>query len=670
GTILNDDSAPLMIDPDDWPDSGLTLFLDGPDLRIVETGTLVDVRPAEDFSRITTVIVTGRDGFADTLTLDFIGGAPIPIDGLTFDGGAGHGIDTLVLENGAATTIAHEFIDASSGTIQIDGLTVNYLGLEPIEDNLDAIDRRFTYGSADDMILLSDDGGPDNGLSQLTASGTAETVVFLNPGRFLTIDAGAGRDRVVVQSLDSQFVADIRINGNEGHDTLVGGTLGETLDGGSGDDRILGLGGNDSLLGGDGNDYLRGYGGDDTLDGGPGDDLALGTDGDDLLIGGDGADTLDGQVGNDSLFGAGGDDSLLGRSGNDYLDGQGSSRDTLWGGEGDDTLRGGAGIADQLVERGNADFTLNDTLLTGFGSDVVVEFERAYLKGGAGDNRLDASGFSGRVTLVGAAGNDTLIGGLGRDRLIGNAGDDMAFGGAGRDTLYGSSGDDTLYGQGSNDILRGGPGSDSLLGGVGVDNLGGGSGADTLDGQDGADLLVESAATSPTRMYQLTDTSLSDLASPAVVDKLVSIERARLYGSNDDDVFDASAFSGSTWLFGFGGNDTLVGGAGNDFIDAGAGDDGLSGRGGDDTLLGGTGNDTLLGGPGDDGLRPGVGTDTALGESGDDVIDADDGEADVVAKSGNGTGTSPDDALSVDALDQVDEAFTNPGGWTWADGWP
>jgi len=670
GTILNDDSATLMIGPADWPDSGLTLFLDGPDLRIVETDTLIDVRPAEDFRTITTVIVTGRDGFADTLTLDFIGGAPIPIDGLTFDGGAGSGIDTLVLENGAATTIAHEFIDASSGNIQIDGLTVNYLGLEPIEDNLDAIDRRFTYGPANDVIVLSDDGAPDNGLSQLVASGTAETVVFFNPGRYLTIDAGGGRDRVAVQSLDSQFAADIRINGNDGRDTLVGGALAETLDGGPGDDRLLGLGGNDSLLGGDGNDYLRGYGGNDTLDGGAGDDFALGTDGDDLLIGGEGADTLDGQTGNDSLFGAGGDDSLVGRSGNDYLDGQGSSRDTVWGGDGDDTLKGGAGIADQLVERGNVDFTLNDTLLTGLGSDVVVEFDRAYLKGGAGDNRLDASGFSGRVTLVGAAGNDTLIGGLGRDRLIGNVGDDVAFGSASRDTLYGSSGDDTLYGQGSNDILRGGPGSDSLLGGAGIDNLGGGSDADTLDGQDGVDLLVESVATSPTRMYQLTDTSLSDLASPAVVDVLVSIEQARLYGSNNDDVLDASGFSGPTWLFGFSGNDTLVGGAGNDYIDAGAGNDGLSGLGGNDTLLGGTGDDTLLGGDGNDGLLPGAGTDTALGESGDDAIDADDGEADVVAKSGNGTDTSPGDTLSVDALDQVDEAFTNPGDWTWADGWP
>ncbi|NOX52911.1 MAG: calcium-binding protein [Planctomycetes bacterium] len=485
----------------------------------------------------------------------------------------------------------------------------------------------------------------------------------------LVIEGSNDPERIDLHALtaaDAAQIGGVTVNAAGANDTLIGSAGSDVLNGGPGNDLFHALGGDDSVTGGDGDDSLRGYSGNDTLDGGTGNDWILGTDGDDLLIGGDGNDTLHGQDGRDSLFGAAGNDSVSGGAGNDYADGQGSSYDTVSGGPGDDTLRGGTGSRDQLLERADADFILTDSNLTGLGTDRLSGFERAYVRGGAGDNRLDASAFSGWTTLVGAAGNDTLFGGTGRDRLIGNAGDDSALGNAGRDSLYGSAGRDTLSGQGSNDILRGGPGDDWLIGNSGRDNLGGGPGSDTLDGGDGTDLLVEAVAAVTTGQLVLSDSQLSDAGSPAERDRLANIEQARLWGSDNPDVLNASGFSGPTWLFGFGGDDTLFGGSGVDYLDGGAGDDGLSGLAGDDTLIADDGSDTLLGGAGNDSLVPGSGSDTALGEAGDDTIDSRDGEVDTVAGSGNGMAVSPGDNLLADASDVVDEgAVASVGGPRW-----
>jgi Ca2+-binding RTX toxin-like protein len=162
-------------------------------------------------------------------------------------------------------------------------------------------------------------------------------------------------------------------------------------------------------------------------------------------------------------FGDDGNDHLQGGTGNDTLHG-GSHNDTLHGGAGDDVLSGGAGNdtlhgwtgTDTLKESANAIFLLTDTGMTGLGNDTLSAIEEADLTGGAGGNLLDASGFSGDVTLRGLGGNDTLIGG---------AGDDMLDGGDGHDSLNGGAGDDTLLGGIGNDTLRGGQGADWIFAG-------------------------------------------------------------------------------------------------------------------------------------------------------------------------------------------------------------
>lgn len=128
--------------------------------------------------------------------------------------------------------------------------------------------------------------------------------------------------------------------------------------------------------------------------------------GDDTLIGDDSVNTLDGGEGDDTIRGLGGNDLIEVGLGNDSID----------GGAGDDLL----------VGQGDFDFQLSDvSLVSAFGSDVLNRIELAQLSGGNGNNLLDASGFSGSVTLNGGDGNDTLVDGAGNNSLIGGNGDDV-----------------------------------------------------------------------------------------------------------------------------------------------------------------------------------------------------------------------------------------------------
>ena len=154
-----------------------------------------------------------------------------------------------------------------------------------------------------------------------------------------------------------------------------------------------------------------------------------------------------------------------------------------------DRLDGGDGT-DRLYERSNVDMTLTDASLSGgLGSDALTSIETAYLKGGNSNNRLDASAFSGDVTLIGVGGADTLKGGSGNDMLNGRSGADSITGGDGDDTLKGLRDNDTLNGGAGNDWLDGGTQDDRISGWTGDDILYGRSGNDILVGGDGNDSL-------------------------------------------------------------------------------------------------------------------------------------------------------------------------------------
>jgi len=85
------------------------------------------------------------------------------------------------------------------------------------------------------------------------------------------------------------------------------------------------------------------------------------------------------------------------------------------------------------------------------------------IEGGAGNDRIDASGVPAHKIDVGLTGDG------GRDVIIGSAGNDLIFGGAGKDVIRGGNGNDNLFGgdysSGSDtaaDTLKGGKGADTF----------------------------------------------------------------------------------------------------------------------------------------------------------------------------------------------------------------
>src|ERR1700716_4072602 len=69
--------------------------------------------------------------------------------------------------------------------------------------------------------------------------------------------------------------------------------------------------GNNTIVGGSDNDLIQGFGGNDFLQGGGGADTVLGGTGNDAVDGNDGNDSVEGGAGNDTRTGGGGTDSFV-----------------------------------------------------------------------------------------------------------------------------------------------------------------------------------------------------------------------------------------------------------------------------------------------------------------------------------------------------------------------
>lgn len=446
-----------------------------------------------------------------------------------------------------------------------------------------------------------------------------ETEYYCADVTSILLQGSAGDDQIsaapVQDGTFANMTSGVTIQGDGGADTLFGSQLSDTLFGGEGVDLLYGQNGNDSLLGEGGNDALNAEDGNDTLLGGLGNDTLFGDDGDDWLEGNENTDQL--------INGGPGNDTLSGGGGNDYVDGDSGS--------------------DVVYANSDGDLLLTTTSLTSgvLGADILSEIESAWLISGEGNNLLDATGFSGNVSLFGAGGDDTLLGGPALDWLEGGPGNDSILGGNAVDSLFGNEGLDTLLG---------GLGDDYLDGGEDNDLLSGQTDSDTLDGGLGTDLLYENGGLN----YVLTNLVLFSTASSVsapLTNTLFSIESAELVTGAGNNLLDAREFSGPVTLTSTLGNDTLYGGSGNDLLrissaieddrhlldgqggndtllgagsvdtlSGGAGNDSLSGLGANDILVGGFGNDTLLGGLGNDYLRGADDADSLLGETGTDTL--------------------------------------------------
>ena len=151
---------------------------------------------------------------------------------------------------------------------------------------------------ANDILVQLD--ASDATKLNVTFNGDTTTYNVADVGR-MKILGGKKNDRFEISELNGSISIAASLQGNQGNDTLIGG---------SGNDFIKGLAGNDSIVGGDGKDTLYGGVGNDTILGGLGDDKIKGDNGDDSIDGGDGADVINARAGRDSVIGGPGADVL------------------------------------------------------------------------------------------------------------------------------------------------------------------------------------------------------------------------------------------------------------------------------------------------------------------------------------------------------------------------
>ena len=348
---------------------------------------------------------------------------------------AGSGSNELFGDNTAKTWTVSS---ASAGSVDGTDFT-NFSGLfggsekDYLVDNLDA---------ASWNILSAGKGS--------FANYNFENFEFLTGGSgintLMDFSSYAGNSGVGVDLLaqDNGYGFATGFKGVLGFEHLTGTAFDDSLYGNSSINIIKGLAGDDEIEGGEGQDNLQGGEGEDTLFSQRNANITLkdnqlivdGFEVDDLssfelgyLIGGDGDNILDASSFSGSVLidGAAGNDTLMGSV----------NADQLTGGAGSDTIDGNLGD-DVLFEQQDRDFLLVDGALT-IGSDApdtLLGIHTVILVGGAGNNTMDASGFTvSGVTLIGAAGNDDITGTNLDDRISIGTGADKVDGGNGQDIL-------------------------------------------------------------------------------------------------------------------------------------------------------------------------------------------------------------------------------------------
>ncbi|RKZ88438.1 MAG: hypothetical protein DRR16_04890, partial [Candidatus Parabeggiatoa sp. nov. 3] len=259
------------------------------------------------------------------------------------------------------------------------------------------------------------------------------------------------------------------------------------------------------------------------------------------------------------------------------------------------------------------------------------------IEGGVGNDYIDVSGTSGKVTVRGNTGDDTIKTGSGADTIWGDAGNDTIDAGGGTDWVFGDSGkikeSDSgaieyikvrAKGTDGADIIHGGGGDDILIGGGGLDEIHGGSEADLILGDRGKITFAENNILSVEETARGLEGGNDKLFGDAGDDLIYGgIGNDEIFGGDDADTIYGE--KGSDIINGDAGVDTVYGGEDNDDISGGADGDTLYGEAGGDTIQGDSGDDEIYGGLGADILHGNADNDTIFGGSDPDLIYGDAG---------------------------------------------
>jgi Ca2+-binding RTX toxin-like protein len=539
--------------------------------------------------------------------------------------------------------------------------------------------------ASDKIALRLSAGHPQTLQVDFGDDGTADFQVRRHRFDRIVVDAGSGNDLARIDESNGAFTTTTptQINGQNGDDTLIGGTGAEILNGGPG---------NDAVNGGPGADRISLGVGDDRFVWNPG-------DGSDAVDGGDGQDTMafNGSAGAEQFrLSANGSHARFTRDlGAITMDLDGIEQVDVASVGSNDTL-----TVDDLT--GTDVKTVNNDLAATLGGttpgDGVAE---TIVNGTTRPDSIVASGSGGAASVTGLAAQVNIIHGdasrdeLGINALDGNDRVDASAlladalklgvdGGSGDDTLLGGAGNDVLRGGDGNDVVDGNQGADTVPLGAGDDRFvwDPGDGSDIVEGQAGRDAMTfngsnaaeqfdVSANGSRVRFVRDVGAITMDLGGVEEIDlnalggadqltvndvsgtdlTEVQTDLAGSQGAVDDaapdqvivngtarnDVITASGAAGKVSVTGLAATvDITHANAAQDqlAINGLAGDDAIAGSGlsadairfhvdggdGADVINGGAGDDTLLGGLGDDILIGGPGQDVLDGGPGNNVL--------------------------------------------------
>ena len=471
-------------------------------LEVHINGTLKYSAP---FSTVQELNILGWEG-SDTLTVDFTNGNPVPAGGLMFDGAAGADDALAVVGTGSSIGSYTPGTTAGDGTVNVDGSTIAFTGLEPV--NVSGFSEfTFVTPNSNDVLTVDSPVAGRNRVSGTSGGVAFEAVTFWNVADFkvdtaandaplanpndtvtftsdlvaaglasFTVETGAGNDTANASAVTSLGVT---LLGGDGDDTLTGGTASDRIEGGDGTDIIDGNTGANVLLGGAGQDFFRIHGSSDTVDGGDGMDVLtfFGTSGD-VTVG----DRLGVQVRiHDTAVEAIANsvEELNVSSAANYIIAD-------LAGKGIQLVNISASHVGSLGVISN--FTSTLTVSGSIADDDIMVADSATFFGVFPTVRLAWGnvvflGFTGSLVIDGDTGNDnikvdpsTSLGGT-TVTLNGEEGDDYLSADA---TLNGGIGNDVLVGGAGNDTMNGGAGDDTFIGNGGTDEVNGGSGADTI----------------------------------------------------------------------------------------------------------------------------------------------------------------------------------------------
>ena len=193
------------------PDGGtIEVKIDGSDLVVQQLGGNEHFRSSQD--GVPRLRINGAADLDDLLIVN-LDGITVPI---IFDGGEG-GNDVLRLEGGdEIPQLEYEFFNATDGRIFGDSRELPrgfFYGLEPIIDNLNVVDRVFSFSITDDQISFNTDDSPSDSILRID-SNNSELVDFVQPSGSLTIeseendttDIGTGWTFDDTEVVDGEFV--------------------------------------------------------------------------------------------------------------------------------------------------------------------------------------------------------------------------------------------------------------------------------------------------------------------------------------------------------------------------------------------------------------------------------------------------------------------------------